>query len=182
MEPFIFSLYLAISHGMPVEFSLEIYRLSQLSDWIEPEDLAGTVIAEHADRRDFPTDSLSSAGAIGLAQVMPSVRREYNADHGTTYTAQDLYDWRVNLEISAGELARVKRVHATKARCRGKAHHWSAHYLCPFRSREECSTRWRERVIRSAGGWRSWLSYVDAMGSNLLPVGVALLGVTPESS
>lgn len=179
MDGFIFAVYMALSYGMPPQIGLAIYSEAESLQWVEAHEIASVVVAEHAADGDFPTDSVSSAGAVGLVQVMNSVRRQYNRDTGSKVKKAELFDWRVNLHVASWELNRVKRVHATKPRCRGKGHHWHAHYLCDFHVRESCKTKWRQRLTKRADRWKWHRDNVNAMASSLACVALARCGARP---
>jgi len=157
MNAWIFALYMTVHFNMPIPFALTIYGEAQHLEWVEAHEVGSVLVAEHADRGKFPTHKTSSAGARGVGQVMRSVRVGYNENSGMAYVSADaLFDWRVNIKVVAWELDRIKRVHATKSRCRGKDHHWHAHYVCGWNNRETCNTKWRERLTSQAEGWKRY--------------------------
>lgn len=158
MNAWIFALYLTVNYNVPIPFALTIYDLAEQHKRIEPHELAAVMIAESGDDGDYPTDSVGKSGEVGLGQIMKSVRVGYNKRAGDPdhVSRDDLFDWRTNLKVLAYELNRIKRVHATKARCRGKEHHWHAHFLCDFDYREKCKTKWRQRLTKEVEGWKAY--------------------------
>jgi hypothetical protein len=171
MNAWIFALYMTLSFNIPIPFSLAVYDEALNLEWIEAHEIASVLVAEHANRGEFPTHKTSSAGARGVGQVMHSVRVGYNEHSGSSYVSADsLFDWKVNIKVLSWELNRIKRVHATKARCRGTDHHWHAHYVCGWNNRETCNTRWRERLTVKAERWRGYRVDLDASLSGLLSV------------
>jgi soluble lytic murein transglycosylase-like protein len=76
--------------NLDADLTALIYDIAT-AERIDPE--LGFRVVYHESR--FNTQAVSSAGALGLAQVMPSTARMFNPD----LTDQDLFDAEVNLRI-----------------------------------------------------------------------------------
>lgn len=181
MESWIFALCMLFMHNphqheifaIPPEFSLAIYREAERYDNVDPEDVAAMVVAEHGGGAPYSTDSLGKAGEHGLLQVSKYWLGEFNDEHGTAHTPEDMLDWRLSITIGTFAIHKMKHNHATAARCKRKVwstkagenghlhpvkvkqkHTWIAHYRCNFKARERCKTKWREKLIVRLGRWR----------------------------
>jgi len=156
---------------VPITMSLEAYWLAE-KNGIDPEDIVAMMIAEHGGGHPYATDSEGDAGELGLMQISRYWRRQYNTAHATTISADDMLDWRTNMEVAAWTIARMRHTHEVErpARCRNpkRPHHWIAHYRCASRVRgtKACQTKWREGLLAYLTGWRHAIRWTETEGES----------------
>jgi len=143
---------------VPLPMSLLAYDLAE-QHGIAPEDIIGTMIAEHGGGYPYASDSEGDAGELGLMQISTYWRRKYNKSHADAKVdAAGMLDWRQNMRVAAWTIAQMQQTHnAQPARCRKRPHHWIAHYRCASKVRgtDACKTKWREGLIEYLSGWRA---------------------------
>jgi hypothetical protein len=130
-----------------------LYRLC-LENRLDPAFVLSVIQVESS----FRTDAVSSAGAIGLMQLMPDTARKYGPRHVSSKALADPF---LNLEIGVRYLRTLRDRYAGL----GAYYPLAAYNLGPHRLEElmakpgfrpEKTLRYYEEIMRGVGDWRRY--------------------------
>lgn len=81
-----------------------------VKDWAEARKLSSAlVLAVISKESNFKVSALGSVGEVGLMQIRPDTAlKEFNSGAGKSYTAQELFNPEVNIEVGTWYLAWIR--------------------------------------------------------------------------
>lgn len=136
----LFCLKMLFIGSVPPYMSALAYQHA-VEEGVDPDWVGAMLITEH--RGAYPTDSVSSAGCVGLYQLWTGWAS--NKYIGTSYSRKDLFDWRINTEVAVKAIRYMVEKHEEK--CKGRDHTWVAHYKCTSKAYDHCRPEKRARRV-----------------------------------
>lgn len=150
LEKDLYVYHLETVANVPKEFSSQMYQAA-LDIGEDPYDLAALLISEHSGpdmdfswegsqeysyEFQYQTDSVGSAGELGLFQLMPRWVTLAAEFYGTNWTSEDLLNPEVNIRAAAFVLHTLRESHQKCEKRTYNYHDWPAHYKCSRTSRD----------------------------------------------
>jgi len=145
---------------LPRRLASHLYQLC-LKNRMDPAFVLSVIHAEST----FRVDAVSSAGAVGLMQLMPATARQLGARHASVATLKDPF---LNLELGMTYLRQLRERYA------GLSAYYplAAYNLGPYRLdrlrakpgfRPDKTLRYYEGIMRGVADWRRYGSQVSTM-------------------
>ncbi len=166
----------AVDGELPRRLASHLYRLCILNR-MDPAFVLSVIQVES----HFRTDAVSSAGAIGLMQLMPATARKVGARHVTKAALQDPF---LNLELGVTYLRTLRdRYSGLSAYYPLAAYNLGPHRLDALRAKPtfkpEKTLRYYQEIMRGVGDWRRYGS--QALGEvSTIPRARSALKAKPD--